>query len=141
MARVAVDRLTGRVRVLQLHHITAGGKVIHPPSYLGQIEGAAVMGMGMALLEDVPMQNGQFLLDNLDAYLIPTLADTPEQRVDVIEAILGGECYPVRGIGELGIEAISPALIAAIENATGVRMHSLPVRPTTLLTAMQEQHP
>ena len=141
MARVAVDRLTGRVRVLQLHHITAGGKVIHPPSYLGQIEGAAVMGMGMALLEDVPMQDGQFLLDNLDAYLIPTLADAPEQRVDVIEAILGGDSYPVRGIGELGIEAISPALIAAIENATGARLHSLPVRPTTLLTAMQEQHP
>lgn len=56
VARVAVDRLTGRVRVLQLHHISAGGKVIHPLSYLGQIEGAAVMGMGMALLEDVPMQ-------------------------------------------------------------------------------------
>ncbi len=141
VARVAVDRLTGRVRVLQLHHITAGGKVIHPPSYLGQIEGAAVMGMGMALLEDVPMQDGQFLLDNLDAYLVPTMADAPEQRVDVIEGVLGGDNYPVRGIGELGIEAISPALTAAIENATGVRPDRLPVRPTALLTAMQEQQP
>ncbi|MEL0169154.1 MAG: molybdopterin cofactor-binding domain-containing protein [Pseudomonadaceae bacterium] len=139
VARVAVDRLTGRVRVEQLHHITAGGKVIHPPSYLGQIEGAAVMGMGMALLEDVPMQNGQFQLDNLDAYLIPTLADAPQQRVDVIEGILDGEHYPVRGIGELGIEAICPALAAAIENATAVRPDNLPVRATTLLNAMQEQ--
>lgn len=127
--------------MLQLHYITAGGKVIHPLSYLGQIEGAAVMGMGMgmALLEDVPMQDGQFLHDNLDAYLIPTMADAPEQRVDVIEGILGGDSYPVGGIGELGIEAISPALTAAIENATGVRADKLPVRPTTLLTAMQEQ--
>lgn len=140
VARVAVDRLTGRVRVEQLHHITAGGKVIHPPSYLGQIEGAAVMGMGMALLEDVPMQDGQFLLDNLDAYLIPTLADAPEQRVDVIEDILDDERYPVRGIGELGIEAVSPALTAAIENATGVRPDSLPVDPAALLAAMQEQN-
>lgn len=139
VAQVAVDRLTGRVRVKQLHHITAGGKVIHPPSYLGQIEGAAVMGMGMALLEDVPMQTGQYLLDNLDAYLIPTIADAPQQRVDVIEGILGGDSYPVRGIGELGIEAISPAITAAIENAIGVRPEHLPVRPTTLLAAMQEQ--
>ena len=61
--------------------------------------------------------------------------------MDVIEGILGGDSYPVRGIGELGIEAISPALTAAIENATDVRADTLPVRPTTLLTAMQEQQP
>ena len=141
VAHVAVDRLTGRIRVERLHHITAGGRVIHPPSYRGQIEGAAIMGMGMTLLEDVPMQDGQYLLDNLDAYLIPTLADAPEQQVDVIEGILGGESYPVRGIGELGIEAISPAITAAIENAIGVRPERLPVEPTTLLAAMQELHP
>ena len=99
------------------------------------------MGMGMTLLEDVPMQDGQYLLDNLDAYLIPTLADAPEQQVNVIEGILGGESYPVRGIGELGIEAISPAITAAIENAIGVRPERLPVEPTTLLAAMQELHP
>ncbi len=136
VARVRVDRFTGRVKVTHLHHITAGGKVIHPPSYLGQIEGAAVMGMGMALLEDVPMHNGEYQLDNLDAYLIPTLADAPAQQVDVIETIVAGDQYPVRGIGELGIEAISPALMAAIQDATGVRPCDLPARPAVLLAAM-----
>lgn len=53
VARVAVDRLTGRVRVTDLHHITAAGRVIYPPGYLGQIEGAAIMGLGMALSEDM----------------------------------------------------------------------------------------
>lgn len=136
VARVTVDRFTGRVQVTDLHHITAGGKVIHPPSYRGQIEGAAIMGMGMALLEDVPMQNGEYQLDNLDAYLIPTLADAPQQHVEVIEAIAAGNEYPVRGIGELGIEAISPALMAAIQDATGVRPCALPARPAELLAAM-----
>lgn len=136
VARVAVDRFTGRVRVTDLHHITAGGKVIHPPSYRGQIEGAAIMGMGMALLEDVPMHDGEYQLENLDAYLIPTLADAPQQHVEVIEAIAAGNEYPVRGIGELGIEAISPALMAAIQNAIGVRLCTLPARPADLLAAM-----
>ncbi|WVM93864.1 hypothetical protein ULG90_09015 [Halopseudomonas pachastrellae] len=69
------------------------------------------------------------------------MADAPEQRVDVIEGVLGRDSYPVGGIGELGIEAISPALTAAIENAAGVRADKLPVRPTTLLTTMQELQP
>jgi len=94
------------------------------------------MGIGMALLEDVPMHNGEYQLDNLDAYLIPTLADAPAQQVDVIETIVAGDQYPVRGIGELGIEAISPALMAAIQDATGIRPCDLPARPAALLAAM-----
>ena len=67
------------------------------------------------------------------------MADAPEQRVDVIEGILGRDSYPVGGIGELGIEAISPALTAAIENAAGVRADKLPVRPTTLVCCSHRQ--
>ena len=85
------------------------------------------MGMGMALLEDVPMQDGQFLHDNLDAYLIPAMADAPEQRVDVIEGILGRDSYPLGGIGELGIPTVAPAVANAIASAVGVRLRRLPI--------------
>lgn len=136
IARVEVDRLTGRVRVPALHHITAAGRVIHPPGYLGQIEGAAVMGLGMTLTEDMPAHQGCYRKDNLDQYLIPTLQDAPRQRVDVLDDTPLDDPFPVRGVGELGIEAVAPAIVAAIEAATEVRVSRLPVDPGQLLAAM-----
>jgi CO/xanthine dehydrogenase Mo-binding subunit len=142
VARVAVDRLSGRVRVQALHHITAAGRVIHPPGYLGQIEGAAVMGLGMTLTEDMPTDDGRYRFDNLDQYLIPTLQDAPEQRVDVLDDTPADADYPVRGVGELGIEAVAPAIVAAIEAACGVRVRHLPVDPDRLLAALRDtEHP
>ena len=136
VARVRVDRLTGRVRVTDLHHITAAGRVIYPPGYLGQIEGAAVMGLGMTLTEDMPAEDGRLRRDNLDQYLIPTFHDAPAQRVDVLDGTPEDDPFPVRGVGELGIEAVAPAITAAIEAATGVRIRTLPVEPGVLLTAI-----
>ncbi|KAA1174480.1 molybdopterin-dependent oxidoreductase [Marinobacter salinexigens] len=137
VARVEVDRLSGRVKVVDLHHITAAGKVIYPAGYLGQIEGAAVMGLGMALTEDMPMQDGCYQADNLDQYLIPTFQDAPTQRVDVLDDTADDDPFPVRGVGELGIEAVAPAITAAIEAATGVRVNRLPVSPGDLLAEME----
>lgn len=135
VARVAVDRLTGRVRVTDLHHTTAAGRVIYPPGYLGQIEGAAVMGLGMTLTEDMPTREGRYRFDNFDQYMIPTLHDAPDQRVDVLENTTT-DAFPVRGVGELGIEAVAPAICSAIEAATGIRIQRLPVDPGHLLAAL-----
>lgn len=137
IARVMVDRLTGWVRVTDLHHITAAGRVIYPPGYLGQIEGAAVMGLGMTLTEDMPTRDGRMQRDNLDQYLMPTIGDAPAQRVDVVDDTPENDPYPIRGIGELGIEAVTPAIVSAIEAATGVRVRTLPVSPGALLEAIQ----
>lgn len=136
VARVAVDQLTGRVRVTNLHHVTAAGRVIYPPGYLGQVEGAAVMGLGMTLTEDMPTRDGRYLADNLDQYLMPTFHDAPAQRVDVLDTTSGDDPFPVRGVGELGIEAVAPAITAAIETATGIRIRRLPVAPGELLAAL-----
>ncbi|WP_288367675.1 molybdopterin cofactor-binding domain-containing protein [uncultured Marinobacter sp.] len=139
VARVAVDRLTGRVRVTDLHHITAAGRVIYPPGYLGQIEGAAMMGLGMTLTEDMPTLEGRYLADNLDQYMIPTMHDAPDQRVDVLDNTPTTDSFPVRGVGELGIEAVAPAICSAIEAATGIRVQRLPVDPGYLLSALCAQ--
>ncbi|WP_323750241.1 xanthine dehydrogenase family protein molybdopterin-binding subunit [Marinobacter sp.] len=139
VARVAVDRLTGRVRVTELHHITAAGRVIYPPGYLGQIEGAAIMGLGMALTEDMPTREGRYLADNLDQYMIPTMHDVPDQRVDILDNTPETDPFPVRGVGELGIEAVVPAICSAIEAATGIRLRHLPVDAGSLLSALCAQ--
>ena len=76
------------------------------------------MGLGMALSEDMPTRQGRYLADNLDQYIIPTLQDVPDQRVDVLDNTPTTDRFTVRGVGELGIEAVAPAICSAIEAAT-----------------------
>ena len=70
-------RATGEVRVLDLEQHVAAGPVLD--RYLGQIEGGGVQGLGFTLTEDMILQGGRYLAENLDGYMIPTIADAPNQ--------------------------------------------------------------
>ena len=87
----------------------------------------------------MPTRQGRYLADNLDQYIIPTLQDVPDQRVDVLDNTPTTDSFPVRGVGELGIEAVAPAICSAIEAATGIRVQRLPVDPGYLLSALCAQ--
>ena len=137
LARVAVDRVSGEVRVLDLHQHTAAGPVLDAAAYLGQIEGGGVQGVGFTLTEDARMQGGRYLASNLDGYLMPTIADAPERsRVLALEELDPGDPYGPRGVGELGIGAVTPAIAAAVADATGHWPSVAPFSPETLLRAL-----
>lgn len=137
LARVAVDRVTGEVRVLDLHQHTAAGPVLDAAAYLGQVEGGGVQGLGFTLTEDARMAEGRFLASNLDGYLLPTIADAPERsRVFALEDLDPGDPYGPRGVGELGIGAVTPAIAAAVADATGHWPVAAPIPPESLLRAL-----
>ncbi|MCP1536226.1 molybdopterin cofactor-binding domain-containing protein [Methylorubrum extorquens] len=137
LARVAVDRVTGEVRVLDLHQHTAAGPVLDAAAYLGQIEGGGVQGLGFTLTEDARMEAGRYAAANLDGYLMPTIADAPERsRVLALEDLDPGDPYGPRGIGELGIGAVTPAIAAAVADAIGHWPCVAPFSPETLLRAL-----
>lgn len=137
LARVAVDRVTGEVRVLDLHQHTAAGPVLDAAAYLGQIEGGGVQGLGFTLTEDARMEAGRYAASNLDGYLMPTIADAPERsRVLALEDLDPGDPYGPRGIGELGIGAVTPAIAAAVADAVGHWPGAAPFSPETLLRAL-----
>ncbi|MCY1641488.1 molybdopterin cofactor-binding domain-containing protein [Methylorubrum sp. SL192] len=137
LARVAVDRVTGEVRVLDLHQHTAAGPVLDAAAYLGQIEGGGVQGLGFTLTEDARMEAGRYAAANLDGYLMPTIADAPERsRVLALEDLDSGDPYGPRGIGELGIGAVTPAIAAAVADAIGHWPCAAPFSPETLLCAL-----
>ncbi|MRI53623.1 aldehyde oxidase [Methylobacterium sp. DB1607] len=137
LARVAVDRVTGEVRVLDLHQHTAAGPVLDAAAYLGQIEGGGVQGLGFTLTEDARMEAGRYAASNLDGYLMPTIADAPERsRVLALEDLDLGDPYGPRGIGELGIGAVTPAIAAAVADAVGHWPGAAPFSPETLLRAL-----
>lgn len=137
LARVAVDPVAGTVRVLDLHQHTAAGPVLDAAAYLGQIEGGGVQGLGFTLSEDARLAAGRHLTANLDTYMLPTIGDAPEtSRVLALEDLDPGDPYGPRGVGELGIGAVTPAIAAAVADAIGAWPVVTPFPPETLLDAM-----
>jgi CO/xanthine dehydrogenase Mo-binding subunit len=140
VARVAVDRATGEVRVLDLEQHVAAGPVLDPACYLGQIEGGGMQGLGFTLTEDMILQEGRYVADNLDGYMIPTVADAPQtSRVFALEDLDRDDAFGPRGVGELGIGAVTPAIAAAVADACGVWPTVTPIPPETVLMAVSKE--
>ena len=96
------------------------------------------MGVGMGLLEQTIYSSatGQPINSNFADYMVPTHADSPKIDVhflDYPDPILGE--YGARGIGEIGLAGVAPAITAAVYHATGVRVRELPVKIEDLLTS------
>lgn len=137
LTRVAVSRITGEIRVLDLHQHTAAGPVMDVAAYLGQVEGGAVQGLGFTMLEDCPMRDGRTLTANFDSYMMPGIADAPQtMQAFALESLDEGDTYGPRGSGELGIGAIAPAIANAVAAATGYWPASAPFSPETMLARL-----
>src|SRR5438270_1384034 len=127
-----------RLRVNRVVTVIDGGRIINPLAGRNQIEGAVVMGIGMAMLEHTTYdpQNGAPINSNLADYIVAVNADVPKLEVHFLD-------YPdfelnavgARGIGEIGLAGIAAAITAATYHATGVRVRELPVRIEDLLTS------
>jgi len=132
--------VSGAVRVLDLDQHTAAGPVIDIATYLGQQEGGAIQGLGGALSEEALLEAGRYLTSNLDTYLMPGVADAPgNMQVHALEALAPGDAYGPRGVGELGIGAVTPAIANAVFDAIGVCPAMTPICPESLLDAMDPE--
>jgi xanthine dehydrogenase YagR molybdenum-binding subunit len=137
-AEVEWDPGIARLRVSRVVCVIDGGQIINMTTATNQVAGAIVMGVGMGLLEKTVYdpRNGHPINDNYADYLVPTSADSPNIDVtflDIPDPLMG--IYGVRGIGEIGLAGVAPAITAAVYHATGVRVRELPVRIEDLLTA------
>lgn len=127
-----------RLRVERVVTVIDAGRIINPLTGRNQIEGAVVMGVGMAMLEETiyDKRNGWALNSNLADYIMATHADSPELEVIFLD-------YPdtkfnamgARGIGEIGLAGIAAAITNAVHHATGIRVRDLPVHIEDLLSA------
>ena len=126
-----------RLRVSRVVAAMDAGRIINPLAGRNQIQGAVVMGIGMALLEHTSYdaQKGAPINSNLADYVVAVNADVPPIDVYFLD-------YPdkeinelgARGIGEIGLTGIAAAITAAVHHATGVRVRELPVKIENLLT-------
>jgi xanthine dehydrogenase YagR molybdenum-binding subunit len=127
-----------RLRVSRVVTVIDAGRIINPLAGRNQIEGAVVMGIGMAFLEHTTYdpQNGAPINSNLADYMMAVNADVPPIDVHFLD-------FPdthlnelgARGIGEIGLAGIAAAITAATYHATGVRVRKLPIKIEDLLTS------
>jgi xanthine dehydrogenase YagR molybdenum-binding subunit len=127
-----------RLRVSRVVTVIDAGRIINPLAGRNQIEGAVVMGIGMALLEHTSYdpQSGAPINSNLADYIVAVNADVPNLEVHFVD-------FPdkeinelgARGIGEIGLAGIAAAITAAVHHATGVRVRELPIKIEDLLTS------
>ena len=136
---VEVDPETGFVKVVRFTAAQDAGRAIHPSYVEGQIQGGVVQGIGWALNEeyiygeDGKMQNTGFL-----DYRMPLASDLPMIDAVVVEVPNPDHPFGVKGVGEANIVPVMAAVANAVEDATGVRLTSLPISPPKLLAAMDE---
>ena len=136
-AEVRVDPELGTVRLAKLVNAFGAGRILNEKTAKSQYMGGAIMGIGMALLEQTRFdeRSGRIMNANLGEYLVPVNADVP-----MVESIIVPEDDPhvneigVKGIGEIGIVGAAAAIANAVFHATGKRVRDLPVTPEKLLT-------
>jgi xanthine dehydrogenase YagR molybdenum-binding subunit len=125
-----------RLRVSRVVTVIDAGRIINPRAAANQVMGAVVMGVGMGLLEETNRdpRTGQPINGSMADYLMATCPDAPHVDVtflDYPDPAMGE--YGARGVGEIGLAGVAPAITAAVYHATGVRVRELPVRIEHLL--------
>ena len=138
VAEVEVDPETGQVALRKVTAALNTGTVINPLMHQGQIDGAIVMGVGYALMEDVQFDDGKVTTANLGDYKIPTIRDLPELRTALIQSDTGSGPYNSMSIGETPIIPFAAAVANAVADATGSRVRSLPITAEKVLSRMPE---
>ena len=134
--KVKVNKLTGDIKVLEMVSVADGGKIINDQAAANQIIGAAIGGIGMALMEEQKIDNnhGRLIGNDLAGYHFPCNADAPIIEVSFIDKPdYNRNPAGAKGLGEVGIIGCAAAITNAIYNASGKRMRDLPVTPDKFL--------
>ena len=138
LVRVEIERATGALRIAKAYSVLECGQALVPEVVVGQAQGGFAMGVGYALLETLPPYedgpgNGQW---NLGQYLIARGSDLPlrDLEIEVLPPVTPDE--PPKGMAEVVMIPVVPALLNAIFDATGHRFQSLPVTQAMLKGAL-----
>ncbi|BFM07746.1 xanthine dehydrogenase family protein molybdopterin-binding subunit [Halioxenophilus aromaticivorans] len=134
---VEVNEITFEVRVKRMLAVCDAGRIINPKAAENQVLGGMVMGLGAALMEELVVDErlGFFVNHDLAGYEIPVHADIPQQSVIFIDDVdeFAGP-LKAKGVGELGLTGVAPAIANAIYNATGIRVRDYPLTLDKLMT-------
>ncbi len=136
VAEVAVDTRTYAATVTDFHALQEVGRVLHPTLARGQIEGGVAQGIGYALYEKCVWERGHLANNQMTNYIMPTSADLPPIHVSFEETPSIHGAFGAKGIGELPMDGPAPAILNAIEHATGISFTEIPLLPEDIFERM-----
>jgi CO/xanthine dehydrogenase Mo-binding subunit len=138
LSHVSVDRETGQVTVLEHVVVQDVGRALNPALVEGQMRGGAVQGIGWALLEElVHDESGQLVTASFADYAVPRAAHVPPIQTVIIEVPSADGPYGAKGIGEVPVMPVAPAISNAIAAASGIRPAELPMTPARIWSLLQ----
>jgi CO/xanthine dehydrogenase Mo-binding subunit len=137
-AVVDVDVELGLARVVELACAQDVGRAINPLALEGQLEGGSIQGLGLALTEELDIEDGLVRTTGFGEYRIPTIVDAPPVPTVVLELADPATPYGLRGAGEMPSISSTPAVLAALRAATGHALTRAPVRPEDLVADEEE---
>ncbi|WP_031529936.1 xanthine dehydrogenase family protein molybdopterin-binding subunit [Dyadobacter crusticola] len=135
-AEVHVHPFTGQVRVKKIVCCADAGTIVSPKTAASQMIGGATGGIGMALTEDAVMDHrfGRYVTKDFADYHVPVHADVPDIDVYFVnKPDLLADSVGSKGLGEIAIIGVAPAIANAVFNATGKRIRELPITPDKLI--------
>ncbi len=139
VAEVAVDTRTYQATCTNFWALQEVGKVLHPVLAAGQIEGGVAQGIGYALYEKCEWREGSLKNNQMTNYIMPTSVDVPHIHVLFEEIPSMHGAFGAKGIGELPMDGPAPAILNAIEFATGVAFNECPLLPEDIFERMTRQ--
>ncbi len=138
-AKVRIDRETGEVKVEDYLAMCDIGTPLNPLLLEGQIEGAIMMGLGMALFEAVVLdENGVPKTTNLKKYRLPKASDMPHIDVQFVDNFEEGGPFGGKSVGESSIVPVVPAIVGAVNDALDADLGQLPLTPDKILAVLQQ---
>jgi CO/xanthine dehydrogenase Mo-binding subunit len=138
VAEVAVDMRTYTTEVVNFYTLQEVGQVVNPLLAAGQIEGGVAQGVGYALYEKVVWKDGRMSNNQMTNYIMPTAVDVPNIEVYFEEIPCEHGPYGAKGLGELPHDGPAPAILNAIQDATGISFTSIPLLPEDMYLRMTE---
>ena len=133
VAEVLVNKITYDVTVKNIYGVYDVGYPIDIKLVEGQIHGGIIQGMGMGMMENMTSKNGKIEQNNFEAYSVPTIKDMPHMEFDLVINEYDDGPYGAKGVGELTLVGIPPAIASAIENAVNKEFFKVPVTPEYIL--------
>ncbi len=124
-----MDPELGLVKVVQVATAQDVGRALNPLSVAGQIEGGIAQGLGLAVMEEIVVTDGLVRNASFTDYLLPTTLDAPTVVFSLVEEPDPQAPLGAKGVGEPPCISVTPAIAAAIRDATGRDISRVPVRP------------
>lgn len=137
---IAIDKRTFEISIEHYVSVVDCGTPINLKLAQGQVEGAIVQGLGLALFENVKESSaGKLLTGDLMSYTIPTRKEIKRLTTEFVSSYENSGPFGAKSVGEVGIDTPPAAMANAVENALGIRITTLPITSEKIYLAMREK--